>query len=215
MSQIEVSPALPEYSSTPPPHYNATAAATERVIVPAAYVHGSSLSLSPTCPTIHHTVHSNSHIFVILPQPGHIQNRQGSPPLPAYGRRATVSGSLSLASGRWTSSISKVAVSLKGQASSVLIQRGMRQPASSKKLFFISRTLWENTPQCDKSAFDSPMKFAFEFPESTADEQERHEDLPPTFDEETQMIFGIATRVKIEYSLRIDVWRRGLWSHKR
>ena len=212
MSKIEVVPALPEYSPGPPPHYNVTAAATEQVIVPAAYVNASSLSLSPTGPTIDHTVHSNPHIFVILAQSGHIPNRQRSPPMPAYGRRATISGSLSLASGRWTSTISKVAVSLKGRASSVLIQRGMRQPAASKKLFFISRTLWKKTAEYDKNSLDNSMKFEFTFPESITGEREN---LPPTFDEETQMVFGIATRVKVEYSLRIDVWRQGLWGHKR
>ena len=31
---------------------------------------------------------------------------------------------------------------------------------------------------------------------------------PPSFDQETEMAFGIATYVKIEYTSKIDVWRR-------
>ena len=218
MSQTEAAPALPEYSSTPPPSYNVTAATTERVIVPAAYRDRSSPPHSLAGSTINHTVHSNSHILVILPQSGHTtsnRRRQKLPPLPAYGRQAIVSGSILLAPGKWISTITKVAVSLKGQVSSVLIQRGMREPASSKKLFFISQSLWKKTPENARNALDGLMQFEVQFPGSISGEQEGHSDLPPTFDEETQMVFGIATRVKIEYTLRVDIWRRGLRSHKR
>jgi hypothetical protein len=91
----------------------------------------------------------------------------------------------------------------------------MREPVSSKKLFVISHVLWSNTPENTRNLLDKSIKFEFQFPESIPGGQKGHVDLPPTFDEETQMVFGIATRVKIEYILRIDVWRRGLWSHKR
>jgi len=211
-----------EYRSSPPPDYKPTPAATERVIAialasdiasaSAVYHDRSSHSHSPARPT---TVHSNTDILVILPRSGHSSSRPTSRSLPAYGRQATISGLLSLAPGRWTSTISKVAVSLKGQASSVLIQQATREPASSRRLFFISQVLWSNTPENDRNSLDKSIKFEFQFPESIAGGQAGVVDLPPTFDEETQMTFGIAIHVKIEYSLRVDVWRRGLWSHKR
>ena len=215
---MEVSPSLPQYLSSPPPHYNATAATTERVIEPSTYGNGSSPSLSSAGPAINHaTVHSNSHILVILPRSGHSLNRQGSPQsLPAYGRQATVSGSLSLTSGRWTSAISKVAVSLKGQASSVLIQEGMQGPVLSRELFFVSQTLWKNKRGNTLNPPHKSMKFELHFPKSILDGRLKgHVDLSPTFEEETRKVYSLATRVKIEYSLRVDVWRKGLWSHKR
>ena len=217
MSQVEVALALPEYSSSPPPDYNATAAVTERVIASATFGDGLSPPRSLAGHTINHTstVHSKSHILVILPRSGHTSSRRTGPSVLAYGRQATISGLLSLAPGRWTSTISKVAVSLTGQASSVLIRQGMREPAASRKLFCISQVLWSNTSENPGNSSDKAIKFEFKFPELILDGQKGHIDPPPTFDEKTQSVFGIATHVKIEYKLRVDVWRRGLWSHKR
>ena len=217
MSQVEATLALPEYSSSPPPDYNATAAVAERVIESAAFVGGLSPPLSLAGHTINHTstVHSSSYILVILPRSGHSSSARTGPSALAYGRQATISGLLSLAPGRWTSTIYKVAVSLTGQASSVLIRQGMREPAASRKLFFISQVLWRDSSKNAGKPSNEAIKFEFQFPESIPDGQKGHIDLPPTFDEKTQTVFGIATQVKIEYKLKVDVWRRGLWSHKR
>jgi len=223
MSLAEVALGPPEYSSDSPPDYKATAAVTERVIASAASAaytgHSSSPPFSLAGPTVNNssTVHSNAHILLILPRSGHARSTRTSPSLLAYGRQGTISGLLSLAPGRWSSTISKVAVSLAGHASSVLIRQGMREPASSRKLFFISEVLWSNTPKNarNSTSLDKPMKFEIQFPESIPDGQKGPIDLPPTFDEKTQTVFGIATHVKIEYKLRVDVWRRGLRSHKR
>ena len=108
-----------------------------------------------------------------------------------------------------------MAISLKGQASSVPLQQGVRQQASSRNLFSISQTLWNSTPGNPRSSLDKSIKFAFRFPDSIPGGPQGHTALPPTFDEQTQTVTGIATRVKIEYSLKVDVWRRGMWSHKR
>jgi len=240
MRQEEVAPALPEYSSSPPPDYNVTAVATERVIASTLYNYGPPPSPPPAGPLFGHpsaphstdpfrvflpaapphrpssanyTVHSNSHILVILPRSYPTSNRRRPLPLlPAYGHQAAVSGSLFLAQGSWTSTISKVAISLEGRASSVLIQRGVRESASSRNLFSVSHTLWKNTGE---NARDIPDKIKFEvrFPHAIPGGQARC--LPPSFEQETQMAFGIATHIKIEYTLKVDVWRRGLRRHKR
>lgn len=222
MSQAGVAPTPPGYSSGSPPDYKATAADTERVIASAASNDRSPPPFLLARPTLNHSsiVHSNAYILVILPRPGHTSSTstRTSPSLLAYGRQATISGLLSLTLGRWTSTISKVAVSLTGQASSVLIRRGTREPASSKKLLCISQVLWSNnTPQNTRNSPspDKSIKFELQFPESVPDGQKGRIDLPPTFDEKTQVVFGLATHVKIEYRLRVDVWRRGLRSHKR
>jgi len=246
MSQTEVAPVLPGYSSGPPPDYNVTAVATERVIASTLHDNGPPPPSSPAGPVVNvasaahspnafrtsrqttpssslpphqsssasYTVHSNSHILVILPRSGRTSSRSRSPPLPAYGRQATVSGSLFLTPGSWTSTVSKVAISLEGQASSVLLQHAMREPASSRKLFSTLQILWKNTADNTLNLPDK-MKFEVQFPPSIPGGRERHNDLPPSFEQKTQMVFGIATHVKIEYTLRVDVWRRGLWRHKR
>ena len=216
MSKVEVAHALPDYSSSPPPDYNATAADTERVIESVAFGSGLSPPLSLAGRSRNHTstVHSSSYILVILPRSGHTSSARTGPVL-AYGRQATISGLLSLAPGRWTSTIYKVAVSLTGKASSVLIRQGMREPASSRRLCFTSQVLWSKSSENAGKPSDKAIKFEFQIPESIPDGRMGHIDLPPTFDEKTQTVFGIATHVKIEYKLRVDVWRRGLWSNKR
>lgn len=217
MSQVEVAPGLPEYSSNPPPNYNANAAVSEQVLASAASGDGVSPPLSLAGHTINHTstVHSNARILVILPRPGRTSSTRTGSSSFAYGRQAAISGLISLAPGRWTSTISKVAVSLTGQASSVLIRQGMREPATSRKLFFTSKVLWSHTSENSGNSPDKPIKFELQFPESIPDGQRGHIDLPPTFDEKTEAVCGIATHVKIEYILRVDVRRRRLWSHKR
>lgn len=217
MSQVEATPALPDYSSSPPPNYNANAAVTEQVIASAPSGDGLSPPLSLAGHTTNHNsiVHSNAHILVILPRSRYTSSTRTRPSSFAYGRQATVSGLVSLAPGRWTSTISKVAVSLTGRASSVLVRQGMREPATSRKLFSISQVLWSNTSRNTGNSPDKPIKFEIQFPESIPDGKKGRIDLPPTFDEKTQVVFGISTRVKIEYTLRVDVWRRRLWSHKR
>ena len=217
MSQIEATPALPDYSSSPPPNYNANAAVTEQVLASTAFGDGSSPPPSLAGHTISNTstVHSNEHILVILPRPGRTSSTRTGPSSFAYGRKGTISGLVSLAPGKWTSTISKVAVSLTGHASSVLIRQGMQEPATSRKLFSTSQVLWSSTSNNSRNSPDKPIKFELQFPESIPDGQKGHIDLPPTFDEKTQTVFGIAAHVKIEYKLTVDVRRRGLWSNRR
>ena len=216
MSQTDVALPLPEYSSIPPPDYNPAAVATERVI---ASTYGPPRLFRPSLsshrpPSANYTVHSNSHILVILPRPDPTNRWRPLPLLPAYGHRAAVSGSLLLTPGSWTSTISEVAISLEGRASSVLIQPGVREPASSRKLFSVSQTLWKGMRGHALNLSDR-LKFEVRFPQSIPGGHTQHIALPPTFEQETQMAFGIATHIKIEYTLKVDVWRRGLWRHKR
>ncbi|KAJ1306206.1 hypothetical protein OPQ81_010915 [Rhizoctonia solani] len=122
-------------------------------------------------------------------------------PLPCYGYRGTIEGTVKV---HQIDTVSKVEVSLVGEVSTIISEAAVPSQGASKRFLKQKATIWDSKfAQGDNSIFP----FAIAFPGgSTSSDPE----LPPSF-----RLGAGELSARIQYRIQVDLFRKGLRRHKR